>query len=70
MLIKLPDSGILLQGRLDKVRGQTVCVDLEGKAYRTQEVEFAIPDDEAQAAEIVAAGFRVHTPLSMVLKAL
>lgn len=67
-MIFLPkQSQTLLQGRLVVGAGPAVIVDLAGRPFPVEEVAFALPDDEAQAEKIRAAGFAIHTPLSVNL---
>jgi hypothetical protein len=49
--------------------GSAVILDLAGNPFTANQVAFALPDDEAQAEKIRAAGFRTHTPLSLNLGA-
>jgi hypothetical protein len=72
MLFKTLNCLTLLQGKLSFdhpacTEGRALVVDLEGEAHPVAAVAFVIPDDEAQGARILAAGYRTHTPMSMQL---
>lgn len=70
MIFQPKHSQMLLQGRLVAGgNGPAVILDLGGAAFTADLVAFAIPDDEDQAAKIAAAGFAVHTPMSVNLGA-
>jgi len=67
MLFRPSSDPSLQQGKLSTIKGRSHVVGLDGRAFESHEVAFVIPDDEAQAAAIVAAGYRIHTPMSMHL---
>jgi len=67
MLFKLSASPSLQQGKLTTIAGHSLVVGLDGTVFARDVVAFVIPDGEAQAAAIVAAGYRIHTPMSMHL---
>lgn len=70
MIFQLHHSQSLLQGRLvAEGPGPAVILDLAGTPFTANQVAFALPDDEAQAEKIRAAGFKTHTPLSLNLGA-
>ena len=71
MLFKLFHSQTLHHGKLDlnHPSGKGALIDRQGGVYLAADVEFAIPDDEIQGNKIRSHGFRVHTPMSMVLGA-
>ena len=70
MIFQLHHSQSLLQGRLvTEGPGPAVILDLAGTPFAVHQVAFALPDDEAQAEKIRAAGFKTHTPLSVNLGA-
>ncbi|HWQ10461.1 MAG TPA: hypothetical protein VN436_15180 [Holophaga sp.] len=65
-----PKHGLsLLQGKLvvEAGRGRSRIVALDGSVFRTGDVDFVVPDDEAQGIDIREAGFQTHTPISMVV---
>lgn len=67
MLFKLHHSLSLLQGKLATIEDRSALIGLDGAIFKPSDVAFVVPDDEAQAAAIQAAGFPVHTPMSMHL---
>lgn len=72
MLFKTAWMNTLFQGKLSDdhisaTPGRPVILNEDNHPFTVAEVEFAIPDDETQAEKLRAGGFRVHTPMSMVL---
>ena len=67
MLFKASQNLSLLQGKLASIDGRSVVVGLDGTAFGTGDVAFVVPDDESQAAAVQAAGYQIHTPMSMHL---
>ncbi|HNX94966.1 MAG TPA: hypothetical protein PKL14_07375 [Holophaga sp.] len=67
MLFKPNHSLSLLQGKLDTIEGRSVLIGLDGAILKPGDVAFVVPDDEGQAATIQAAGYSIHTPMSMHL---
>jgi len=72
MLFKNAWMDTLFQGKLTTEHpsssyGRPVIVNQANLAFGVDEVAYVIPDDEAQAEKVRLAGYRVHTPLSMVI---
>lgn len=72
MLFKITWMDTLFPGKLttdhpSSSGGRPVVVNQANLSFGLNEVEFVIPDDEAQADKIRLAGYRVHSPMSMVL---
>jgi len=67
MLFKTGQSLALLQGKLASINGRFMLVGLDGTVFDAGEVAFVVPDDEVQAAAVRAAGYPIHTPMSMHL---
>lgn len=72
MLFKPTWMDTLFQGKLatdhpSSSYNRPVVVNQANLAFRVDEVEYVIPDNEAQAEKIRLAGYRVHSPMSMVL---
>ena len=71
MLFRPSSAVTLLQGKmtseLGSSSGRPMLVALDGSTFGPADVAFVIPDDEGQGATIQAAGYRVHTPMSMCL---
>ena len=72
MQFKLTWMDTLFQGKLSSEHsaaslGRPVILNQANLAFSVTEVEFVVPDDEAQADKIRLAGYRVHSPMSMVL---
>ena len=68
-----PKHGLsLLQGKLvteaaPTGRGGSRIMALDGSVFWTGDVDFVVPDDEAQGMAVREAGFQTHTPISMVV---
>ena len=72
MLFKLTWMDPLFQGKLSSEHpsaslGRPVILNQANLAFSVTEVEYVVPDDESQAENIRLAGYRVHSPMSMVL---
>jgi len=67
MLFKPSFGQSLLQGKLTTIQGRPLVVGLDGTTFEISQVAFVVPDDEGQAAAIQAAGYQIHTPISMHL---
>ncbi len=67
MQFKPLHSQSLFQGRLNRMKAGAALVALDGTLYGVADVAFAIPDDEIQAEALKAAGFKIHTPMSVYL---
>lgn len=72
MLFKPRFGQSLFQGKLTtdhpaSSHGRPVIVSLDGTPYGTADVDFVVPDDEPQGETVQAAGYKTHTPLSMVV---
>jgi hypothetical protein len=72
MLFKLTWMDTLFQGKLSSDHpaaslGRPVILNQANLAFSASEVEFVVPDDEAQADKLRLAGYQTHSPLSMVL---